>query len=226
MTALDGLPAVLWDMDGTLIDSESVWIDCQVHLARGYGGDWSTADGLELVGADMATTAAALQRRGVRLSAEDIIAMLDAAVLASLRTSILWRPGVPNLLESIAAAGWRSAIVTTSAMVLAEVVRQAAPAGSFGAVVAAGSTARPKPAPDPYWKAAELLETPISRCVAIEDSTTGLRSAIASGAVCIAVPNLTPLPVPPRGARWATLAGRTPEDLAALLATESRDGVH
>ena len=217
MTPPDRPAAVLWDMDGTLIDSEPTWIRCQRSLAHEHGATWTETDGLDLVGADLPRTAAALQRAGVGLAAEAIVERLENDVLEALRQEITWRPGALALLGEMKTAGWLTAIVTTSSSAMAAAVVAAAPRKSFDTVVAAESSPAPKPAPDPYLQAAQLLRVPIAACIAIEDSSTGLASAIAAGAVCIAVASQAPLRTPPRGAIWSTLADRTLDDLAALL---------
>src|SRR4051812_3392235 len=106
--------AVLWDMDGTLIDSEPVWIDSQVRLVEEHGGAWTRADGYALVGADMPATAIALQKAGVREGEAAIIDRLTREVIASLGAAIEWRPGALELVRELQSAGIPQAIVTTS----------------------------------------------------------------------------------------------------------------
>lgn len=211
------LAAVLWDMDGTLIDSEPIWIAQQFVLAERHGGTWSHEQGLALVGSDMHDTAVAMQAAGVDLEEAELVATLERAVIDALRTEIPWRPGARELLAELRAEGVPQAIATTSSHEMADLVAGAAPAGAISVVVGAEDVAQTKPSPAPYLRAAELLGVRASDCVAVEDSTNGLRSAIASGAAALVVPNDAPLPEAGDFVVWPTLAGRTVADLRALL---------
>ena len=207
------LAAVLWDMDGTLIDSEPIWIAQQLALAEQHGGTWSHEQGLALVGADMHDTAVAMQAAGVEMEAADLVAALERAVIESLRVEMPWRPGVRELLAELAREGIPCAIATTSSHEMAALVAAAAPDGAISVVVGSEDVARTKPSPEPYLRAAELLGVRAPDCVAVEDSPNGLAAAIASGATAIAVPNDAVLPESGDFLLWPTLAGRTVDDL-------------
>ena len=211
------LAAVLWDMDGTLIDSEPIWIAQQFVLADKHGATWSREQGLALVGADMHDTAVAMQAAGVDMEAAVLVATLERAVIDSLRQSVPWRPGVRELLSELRLEGIACAIATTSSNEMASLVAAAAPKGAIAVVVGFEDVTQTKPSPEPYLRAAELLGVRASDCVAIEDSANGLASAIASGATSIAVPNDAVLPERGDFVVWPTLAGRTVADLRALV---------
>jgi len=211
------LAAVLWDMDGTLIDSEPIWIAQQFVLAEKHGATWSREQGLALVGADMHDTAVAMQAAGVDMEAAVLVATLERAVIDSLRQSVPWRPGVRELLSELRLEGIACAIATTSSNEMASLVAAAAPKGAIAVVVGFEDVTQTKPSPEPYLRAAELLGVRASDCVAIEDSANGLASAIASGATSIAVPNDAVLPERGDFVVWPTLAGRTVADLRALV---------
>ena len=211
------LAAVLWDMDGTLIDSEPIWIAQQFVLAEKHGATWSREQGLALVGADMHDTAVAMQTAGVDVEATVLVATLERAVIDSLRQSVPWRPGARELLSELELEGVACAIATTSSHEMASLVAAAAPEGAITVVVGSEDVAQTKPSPEPYLRAAELLGVRASDCVAIEDSANGLASAIASGATSIAVPNDAVLPERGDFVVWPTLAGRTVADLRALV---------
>lgn len=211
------LAAVLWDMDGTLIDSEPIWIAQQFVLAEQHGGTWSTEQGLALVGADMRDTAVAMQAAGVELGAAELVATLERAVIDSLRETVPWRPGARELLAALRQQDVPCAIATTSSHEMAELVAGAAPDGAISVVVGSEDVTRTKPSPEPYLRAAELLGVRIEQCVAVEDSPNGLVSAVASGAATVAVPNDAVLPEAGAFEIWPTLEGRTVADLAALL---------
>ncbi|VXC47415.1 HAD family hydrolase [Nocardioides sp. AX2bis] len=209
--------AVLWDMDGTLIDSEPIWIAQQFALVDRHGGTWSHRQGLELVGSDMHKTADAMRAAGVVLEDTAIIATLEAGVMEALASSVPWRPGVLELLRDLASSGIAAAIVTTSSHEMADLVACSAPDGTFTCIVGSQDVSRSKPHPEPYLEAARLLDVGIADCVAIEDSPNGLASAVASGAVAIAVPNDAPLPAPGSWHVWPTLQGRIVADLEGLV---------
>ncbi len=211
------LAAVLWDMDGTLIDSEPIWIAQQFVLAEQHGATWSTEQGLALVGADMHDTALAMQAVGVELGSAELVATLERAVIDSLRETVPWRPGVRELLAELRTEGIPCAIATTSSHEMADLVASAAPDGAISVVVGSEDVTRTKPSPEPYLRAAELLGVRIEQCVAVEDSPNGLASAMASGAATLAVPNDAVLPHAGAFTTWPTLEGRTVADLAALL---------
>jgi len=204
-------------MDGTLIDSEPIWIAQQFVLADKHGATWSREQGLALVGADMHDTAVAMQAAGVDMEAAVLVATLERAVIDSLRQSVPWRPGVRELLSELKLEGIACAIATTSSNEMASLVAAAAPEGAIAVVVGSEDVAQTKPSPEPYLRAAELLGVRASDCVAIEDSANGLTSAIASGATSIAVPNDAVLPERGDFVVWPTLAGRTVADLRALV---------
>lgn len=209
--------AVLWDMDGALIDSEPIWIAQQFALVEHHGGTWSHRQGLELVGSDMHETADAMRAAGVVLDATSIIAALEAGVIEALAQDVPWRPGVLDLLRDVRSSGIPAAIVTTSSHEMADLVARSAPDGTFTCIVGSQDVRRSKPHPDPYLEAARLLDVSIADCVAIEDSPNGLASAVASGAVAIAVPNDAHLPTPGSWHVWPTLQGRTVADVEGLM---------
>jgi len=212
------LAAVLWDMDGTLVDSEPAWIAAQYALVERSGGVWSEADALALVGSTLEQTAVALRAAGVALDDAAIEDALEGDVEAALGAGIAWRPGARELLRSVAAAGIPQAIVTTSSRRLASIVA-AALAGdvTFAVVVTGDDVTRGKPDPEPYLLAARLLGVAIEDCAAVEDSPTGLGAAVASGAAAVGVPHQVALAEGADRVLWPTLAARTVEDLRALL---------
>jgi HAD superfamily hydrolase (TIGR01509 family) len=211
------LAAVLWDMDGTLIDSEPIWIAQQLALAERHGGTWTTEQGLALVGADMHDTAVAMQAAGVEMEAAALVSALERGVIDSLRVEVPWRPGVRELLAELVREGIPCAIATTSSHEMAALVAAAAPDGAISVVVGSEDVTQTKPSPEPYLHAAELLGVRAEDCVAVEDSPNGLAAAIASGATTIAVPNDALLPESGDFLLWPTLEGRSVGDFTNSL---------
>lgn len=212
--------AVLWDMDGTIIDSEPAWIRAQEALAERFGCIWTSSDALALIGSTMAQTVEALQKAGVALDDDALAASLEDDVLAEMRRGLTWRPGARELMRDLAAGGVPQAIVTTSSRAVADVVVEALAEDVVLATVVTGDdVTEGKPHPEPYLLAARGLHVDITRCVAIEDSPTGLAAAVASGASAIGVPHDADLEEGADRTIWPTLAGRGIGDLQELVAS-------
>jgi len=220
---MTSLAAVLWDMDGTLVDSEPLWIDAETELVGSFGQTWTRDDGMTLVGKDMSVTAAVLQSRGVDLTVTEIKQWLSGAVATRIRQRPLWRPGARTLLEDLARNHVPMALVTSSPRVVADAVMALVDGAPFSVSIALEDVREPKPSPEPYLRAAVLLETEISACVALEDSPSGLRAAVASGAVTVAVPHVVALPLHAGATIWTTLEGRSTRDLADLVVASHAD---
>ena len=192
-TTPPSLKAVLWDMDGTLVDTEPYWIAAEIGLVSEHGGHWDVEKAMGLVGNALESSAAVLQDAGVQLSVREIVDHLSHSVIASVRKELPWRPGARELLAELHGRGVRCALVTMSERNLAAVerLRETDPELTGG------------------------------HCVAIEDSVPGVASAVASGVATIAVPNAVPLPEDPSRTLWTTLAGRTYDDVATVLAAHA-----
>lgn len=215
--------AVLWDMDGTLVDTEPYWMAAETPLVESFGGTWSHEQALQLVGLGLEDSARIFQAAGVRMSVPEIIDHLTDRVMESLATiGVPFRPGALELLTDLKARGVKTALVTMSIRRMAERVVSLMPEGTFDVVVAGDDVSRPKPFPDAYLTACRALGVDPADCVAIEDSPNGLRSAIASGAVTLGVPLMLPLDEVGADALWPTLDGRTADDLGALVALHAR----
>lgn len=210
--------AVLFDMDGTLVDTEPYWMSAERELVFAYGGTWTAEDGLTLVGQGLENSAAILQSRGVDLTVTQIIDHLTTRVLAQAKDHIPWRPGALELIAALRDVGMPLALVTMSMRPLAEHIVYSSEQPLFDVIVSGGDVVNPKPHPEPYLLAAELLGVEITECVAIEDSIPGLASAVASGATVIGVPAHIDLPPSDDFTLWSTLAGRTLQDIQNLAA--------
>lgn len=209
--------AVLWDMDGTLVDTEPYWLAAETELVTAWGGTWTHEDGLALVGSSLEGSSTVLQSRGVALSVDEIIQLLTDRVLEQIETEVPWRPGARELLAELLEAGIPSALVTMSIRRLADRVVGAIGFPAFAVVVSGDEVEHGKPHPEPYLRAAALLGVPIEDCVAVEDSEFGTASAVASGAATIAVPLHVTLPDSPAYTTWPGLAGSSVADLSAVL---------
>jgi HAD superfamily hydrolase (TIGR01509 family) len=213
--------AVLWDMDGTLIDTEPHWIAAETELVEAHGGVWTHEDGAAMVGNPMAVAVVALQERGVTRSAEEIAAFLNGRVGAGVAAGVPWQPGAHELLLALRDAGVPMALVTSSFRVLAEPFARTV--GLFDVVVAGDDVTRPKPDPEPYLTAARLLGVPVEECVAVEDSRSGVASAVASGARVVAVEVMQPIEARPGLSRVRSLVDVGLDDLARVAGGDVLD---
>jgi HAD superfamily hydrolase (TIGR01509 family) len=217
--------AVLWDMDGTIVDTEPCWMSSETELVESFGGTWTREQSLSLVGAQLHHAAQVLQSAGVAMSADAIIDELTERVLTRIADAVPWQPGAVELLTELHERGVPCALVTMSIRRMAERVAGALPFAPFRVIVAGDQVQHGKPHPEAYLRAAELLEVDPRDCVALEDSETGMRSALAAGAVVIGVPAHVPVPPGTDHVRWeAGLAGRSLGDLATAFAAVRAGG--
>lgn len=218
MTDATSLPAaVLWDMDGTLVDTEPYWIAAEYALVAEHGGTWTDEDAHALVGSALLTAAAYIRERGgVGLEPEQIVENLLARVIDGVRGHTPWQPGARELLGALGDAGIPCALVTMSYASLAGAVVEQLPDGTFAAVITGDQVAHGKPHPEPYLLAARQLGVDARACVAIEDSPTGVASAEAAGCTTLAVPHVAQVEAAPGRTLVDSLTDVTVDRLRAL----------
>mgnify|MGYP000353494247 FL=1 len=214
--------AVLWDMDGTLVDTEPSWIRARADLAAEYNVPWSDADAAFFVGKPLPLSAAEMRSRGVPLAEPDLIDRLVHQVLDDIRDRIPWRPGAQELLARLAHARIPCALVTQAFRPVAEFIAESAGPGAFFKVVAGDDVTQGKPHPEPYLTAAALLGIRPGDCLAIEDTDTGAASAVAAGMTVLVIPHLGAVPGGPSRSTRETLAGITVDDLRSLQPVKRR----
>lgn len=212
------LQAVLWDMDGTLVDTEPVWIAAEYELAAKAGATWSDEHAVDLVGRSLLDSGSYIREHmGLDLTPQAIVEELLDRVVDVVTGGLTWFPGARELLEEQREAGVPAALVTMSYRRLARAVVDALPAGTFGAVVVGDEVSQGKPHPEPYLSAARLLDADPARCVAIEDSRPGVQSAQAAGCHVLAVPNHQGIPDAPRRTVHGSLRSVRLADLQRML---------
>jgi len=209
--------AVLWDLDGTLVDSEETWRVVAEGMLADVGLTMSPELGEALIGADMEVAGTLLGRAGLPGAPAAIAGRLVADVTRLLEADPPpFRPGARDALATLVAAGVPLALVTMSYRAQAEIVVAGLPIGTFAAVVAGDEVERGKPDPEAYLAAATALGVDARDCVAVEDSVPGATAAVAAGAATISLSG--PGLVPGLAAHWDTLVGRTPADFTHVLA--------
>ncbi|MDX6240809.1 MAG: hypothetical protein QOG10_5629 [Kribbellaceae bacterium] len=214
------LQAVLWDMDGTLVDTEPVWARVQIDLLTSFGATWTVEDALGLVGSDLADAVEVWMGaipEGV-ISAEELADRMFGEVVRALKEEVVLRPGALELLQALKAAGVPCALVSASYRVMIDAVLSHLGPDLFDVVVAGDEVRNGKPHPEPYLTAARELDVDPADCVVIEDSPGGTASGTAAGAFVVAVPQWVTIPEAPRRLVLESLAGVTPDTLRGLLA--------
>lgn len=206
--------AVLWDMDGTIVDTEGHWITAAERMLAEAGVVAPRAALDELIGLALPDGARVIHKLGASGSPDMIITRwLDLALECTRAEGINWRPGARNLLSELRAAGVRLALVTMSYRRYAEEILMALPSGLFDTVVTGDDVSRGKPFPDAYLRAAEQLGIDPANCIAIEDSPVGLAAARSAGVAAVGVPHDVPLADDSADVIWSTLSGRGVQNL-------------
>ena len=187
------LAAVLWDMDGVLVDSEPLWTVAEAELAATLGGTWDADIKAQVVGTRLDVAVPTILRWfGAPDDAEQVAATsawLLHRMVALFATQLPLVPGAVELLAALQAEGVPQALVSSSYRVLVDAVL-AQGVGPFSLSVAGDEVARGKPDPEPYRTAAARLGVDPAACVVIEDSPSGVASGEAAGCAVVAVPSV------------------------------------
>jgi HAD superfamily hydrolase (TIGR01509 family) len=209
--------AVLWDMDGTLVDTEPYWIEAEFDIADKFGGAWNREHSMHLVGHDLLDAGRYIREHmGIDLEPSVIVEELLDRVIEHIQREVPWRPGAVELLADLNRLGVPCALVTMSYKRFVAPILAALPEGAFRSVVTGDAVSQGKPHPEPYLKAARNLGVDPGECLAIEDSNTGARSAVAAGCTVLVVPNHVPVLPGERRVFRDTLIGLTAADLDTL----------
>jgi len=191
------LRAVLFDLDGLLVDSEPVWFEVERAVMAKLGGQWGPADQEALIGGSLDRTVSYLLTKAPRPapSRPDEVAgwLLDGMTELMLAHGVPVKPGARELLAGVAGAGIPHALVTSSARQIMDAAL-AVTGMRFPVTVCSEDVRRTKPDPEPYLLAAARLGVPPPGCVVLEDSPNGVAAARAAGCPVIAVPSV---PIPP-----------------------------
>lgn len=182
--------AVIFDLDGVLIDSEAVWERVRRTFVARYGGTYHAEATRAIMGMSAPEWAHYIRTRlGVDLPETRINAEVAGGVAAAFEADLPLVPGAVAAVRRIAARVPVAIASSSNRSLIDLVVARSGLAGTFAAVVSSEEVARGKPAPDVYLRAAELVGVAPGSCGAVEDSTNGIRSAHAAGLFVVAIPN-------------------------------------
>jgi HAD superfamily hydrolase (TIGR01509 family) len=187
--------AVLWDMDGTLIDSEPIWIAEETIMMQELGIEWSEEDALHCLGGPLERVDTYMRERSGNQHAPLELAhkLIDRLVLR-LSNGIEFSPGAESLINEIHHSGIPMALVSASTRKIMNAALVSIGEEFFRFTCSADEVSKTKPDPEGYLTAAKRLGVDIERSLIIEDSKTGMTAAIASGAYVLGLPHLTDLP--------------------------------
>jgi HAD superfamily hydrolase (TIGR01509 family) len=216
------LRAVLWDMDGTLVDSEKIWTRALDELMAAWGVPLSAEVRESLIGANMRRTTLTLlavaQREPTPEAIEDVESRINARMADLFRLGLPWQPGAREALRSVRGSGVRSALVTSTTRMLTDIALETIGREFFDVTVCGDEVdGENKPLPRPFLLAAELLGVDPEDCVAVEDSVAGTTAAVAAGCTVLVVPAEAPVPPGERRVLRESLVGVDADLLASLL---------
>ena len=196
----DSLQAVLVDMDGTLVDTESLWFLAEQDTMAALGTTWTDVDQAHSLGGPLERVVDyMIEISGTALSSDEVAALLLDSIEGHLRSGdVDFTTGARELLDSLVEGGIPLALVSASPRRLVSVVLDRLGAEHFATTIAGDEVTASKPNPDPYLMAAERLGVDPHRCAVLEDSPTGVAAGLASGGVVIAIPHLVDIAPAPR----------------------------
>jgi HAD superfamily hydrolase (TIGR01509 family) len=189
------MSAILFDMDGTLVDSEPLWLSAEIEIMQELGCTWTAEDQIACLGGPRAKTEKMMQEKsGYQMPDGYFGNQLDDLMELKLANELKIYDGGFRLIEECKKFGLKVGLVTASGSRLMNVVLQNFPKDIFDIVVSGDDVINSKPDPEPYLKAARGLSVEITQSVVIEDSLTGVTSGLAAGAQVIGIPHMIKLP--------------------------------
>jgi HAD superfamily hydrolase (TIGR01509 family) len=219
--------AVLWDLDGTLLDSEKLWDIPLYELTEKLGGELSLPTRQAMVGTNVKRTLGLVYAEvGIDHPTEDQLAdgaaWIDRRMAEVFRGELPWRPGARDALAAVRAAGFPMALVTSTERGLTEIALDTIGRSLFDVTVCGDEVdGLNKPDPEPYLRAARMLGVDAACCVAIEDSPTGTASAVGAGCTVLVVPCEVVVEPGERRVFRDSLEGLTVADLTAMAGSSS-----
>lgn len=214
--------AVLWDMDGTLIDSEPIWISQERELMNSMGVHWSQEDAIHCIGGPMTRVDAYMRKKLSPELQEQYPEMALTKILLSrmeleLAKGVDFAPGAERLFHQITQLGVPQALVSASSRPLVDAALTFIGRERFQVTISNDEVVESKPSPEGYLSAATQLGVDIKNCLILEDSVTGVTAAINSGAFVLAIPHVANLPIAPKVVHKTTLESLNLQDLVDLF---------
>ncbi len=213
-TELEALDGVLFDMDGTLVDSERLWTVSMDRVAAHLGGVVSPETRSAMIGKPIPESVAMLlEEFGSSHGVEDTTALLLGITAEIFAEDLLWQPGAEELIDATRAAGLKTALVTNSPRRLVDVALGLLGSHRFDVTVCGDDVENGKPDPEPYLKAIGGLGLSAASCLAVEDSPSGTQAAVSAGIPVLVVPSEVPVPEGPGRIFASSLLGATVDEL-------------
>jgi HAD superfamily hydrolase (TIGR01509 family) len=206
--------AVLFDMDGLLVDSEPLWTIAEQELAVKVGGTWSPDLKAAIVGTRLdVAVPIILEWYGVARGPAEVAAAVDVLqtrMVELYRDRLPLMPGALELIDGVRELGVKTALVSSSYRVLVDAALVSIGGDRFDVTVAGDEVLDGKPSPEPYLRACALLDVPAAHAVVLEDAMSGVESGEAAGATVVAVPWAGPIAAGPRRPVVASLVDIEP----------------
>lgn len=227
MSTNSRLQAVLFDMDGTLINSEPYWLISERALMARYGHTWTDYDQAYCIGGPLPKVGAYMSQ--LAGGAEDAIYFeeeLVRLVAEQFTKGLEFMPGAKELVENLSINGVPLALVSASPRLLVDSAIALLPKGTFVTSVSSQDVKVSKPDPESYLLAADHLGVDIKNCLVLEDSKTGIDAGLSSGAVVIGIPHIITYPESARLHIRKDLVGLTVHDLERIFIDESEEDLN
>jgi len=193
LTPEKSLQAVLIDMDGTLVETESAWWETEIVVMKSYGYEWTQEDQELALGGPMHRVIDYMSEKtgvpGNEINQKLISMMQQRLTSQPPALQPGWSELIPELIEN----NIKLALVSASPRILVDAVIEGVGLDFFELTIAAEDPPQTKPFPDPFWMAADLLRVPRSNCLVVEDSNTGVTSATRANMPTVAVPAEIPI---------------------------------
>jgi HAD superfamily hydrolase (TIGR01509 family) len=216
------LQAVCFDMDGLLVETESLWLIGEQEVMSALGSDWSATDQAFCLGGPLPRVGQYMVDKAGRGDPEGVVADLVDRVEVLMRTRpVTWQPGARELLADLRDAGIPRALVSASPRRLVDAVMDSVVSelghDAFVTTVSSNDTQRTKPHPDPYLEGCRRLGSLPELTVVLEDSPNGSAAGVAAGCFVVGVPHIAPISPGPRLVNVESLLEVTPHWLNELV---------
>lgn len=222
---MSSLQAVLFDLDGTVVDSEPLWANAMRMIAADLGGTLTEEVLARTTGLSVpASVDLMLAELGSDLPQHEATRRLLERAADVFAAELMWQPGAQELIDALRTEGVTTALVTNSPRIVVDVAMQRLGAHRFDLAVCGDEVAAPKPDPMPYLIAMQRLGRPASECLAVEDSPSGTAAAVAAGIPVLVVPSEVPVPEGPGRIFAASLLEATVDELRHIHHTFDRAG--